>query len=360
MDGRGAALTTDARPALSIEGRGPRSTAFAVRASAREQTQQREFFDGVFGLAALDASRAARSELFDGLAARVCLDDGRVDVAVAADRRRVAQAFGDAAHRGGDVFLRQPLVVAATNLGEFRRGQKRPAPRAEVFGGELRRGRRLDVVVHVAREDCAHAPVLSVVLEEFGAADGLDVAHERGEFFVNEYEPLADVVLARELEDEATAALDFEVAVAERRHAVSAVTADARLRADAEVEVVDESDDDRQHALSTEVVARDVLVRPAPERGQGFAEALDLLVLPSRAQRDERRVVDALHAPGAVNARGLKSASRRGRDSNVAPSGRDDERLDAFERGLVCDALARSGLVAEAARLRAAPAPPVR
>src|SRR2546423_1502705 len=234
MDGRGAALTTDARPALSIEGRGPRSTAFAVRASAREQTQQREFFDGVFGLAALDASRAARSELLDSLAARVCLDDGRVDVTVAADRRRVAQAFGDAAHCGGDVFLRQPLVVAATYLGEFRRGQKRAAPRAEVFGGELRRGRRLDVFVHVAREDCAHAPVLSVVLEEFGAADGLDVAHERGEFFVNEYEPLADVVLARELEDEATAALDFEVAVAERRHAVSAVTADGRFRADAE------------------------------------------------------------------------------------------------------------------------------
>src|SRR2546423_3074316 len=220
-----------------MDGRGPRRTPARrpLRTRAREQPEQREFFDGVFGLPALDASRAARSELFDGLAPRVGPDHGRVDVAVAADRRGVAQVFGDAADCGGDPFLRQPLVLAAADLGELGRGQKRPAPRAEVFGGELRRGRGLDVVVHVAREDCADAPVLAVVLEELGAADGLDVAYERGEFFVNEYESLADVVLARELEDEATAALDFEVAIPERRHAVSPVAAGARLGAVSEV-----------------------------------------------------------------------------------------------------------------------------
>src|SRR5947209_4931932 len=243
-----------------MDGRGPRSPAFVVCARAREQTEQREFFDGVFGLAALDASRAARSELFDGLAARVSLYDGRVYVAVAADRRSVAQTFGDAAHCGGDVFLRKPLILAAADLRKLGRSQKRPAPGAEVFGGELRRGRGLDVVINVARLDGAHSPVLSVVFEKLGAADGLDVAYERGEFFVNEYESLPDVVFARELEDEATAALDFEVAVPQSRHAVSPVTPDARLRADAEVQVVDESDDDCEHALSTEIVARDVVV----------------------------------------------------------------------------------------------------
>src|SRR5947209_18802878 len=83
------------RPALTMNGLGPCSLSFVVCARAREQTEQREFFDGVFGLTALDASRAARSELFDGLATRVCLDDGGVYIAVAADRRTVAEAFGD-------------------------------------------------------------------------------------------------------------------------------------------------------------------------------------------------------------------------------------------------------------------------
>ena len=59
------------RPALTMDGLGPCSLSFVVYARAREQTEQREFFDGVFGLTALDASRAARSELFDGLATRV-------------------------------------------------------------------------------------------------------------------------------------------------------------------------------------------------------------------------------------------------------------------------------------------------
>ena len=68
----------------------PRSLAFVVRVGAREQTEQREFFDGVFGLAALDASRAARSELFDGLAPRVGPDHGWMYVTTAADRRSVA------------------------------------------------------------------------------------------------------------------------------------------------------------------------------------------------------------------------------------------------------------------------------
>src|ERR1044072_6325921 len=101
-------------------------------------------------------------------------------------------------------------------------------------------------------------------------------------------------MLARELEDETTARLYLKMSIAERRHTVSAIAFDALLGADAEIEVVDEADDDREHALLPQPLARDVLVRAAAQERKRRAEALDLFILSPRALRDERRVVDAL------------------------------------------------------------------
>src|SRR5205085_11251248 len=115
----------------------------------------------------------------------VSLYDRRVDVAAAADRRRVAQVLGDALHGRDDISLRLPLVFTATDLGQLDGREQRAAPRAEVFGGELRRGRGLDVVVHVAGLDGVHAPVLAVILDDLRAADRLDVAHQRGQLLGN-------------------------------------------------------------------------------------------------------------------------------------------------------------------------------
>src|ERR1044072_2181590 len=165
-------------------------------------------------------------------------------------------------------------------------------------------------------------------------------------------------MLARELEDETTARLYLKMSIAERRHTVSAIAFDALLGADAEVEVVDETDDDRQHALLPQSFARDVLVRLMTQRGQRLAEAFDLVVLATSAPRDERRIVDTLGTTGLVHADGLKPVARRGRDSHVAPGRRDDERTDALKRSFVFDGVAVGRLVVEAARLRDPPAAP--
>src|SRR3712207_8581123 len=101
--------------------------------------------------------------------------------------------------------------------------------------------------------------------------------------------------------------------VAQRRDAVGALTLDALLGADAEVQVVDEPYDDREYALLTQALARDVLVRLAAQARELFAEALYLFVLAPRALGDEGRVVDALHAPHLVDAYRLQGAAQIGR-----------------------------------------------
>src|SRR5205085_939062 len=149
------------------------------------------------------------------------------------------------------------------------------------------------------------------------------------------------------------------MAIAQGRDAVGAITSDARLRADAKIEIVDEAYDDGEHALFREIIARDVFVRPPPERAELCTEADDLFVLESLATSRERGMIDALHAPALVYADGLHAAVRARRNSHLAPSGRDDQSFNSFERRLVCDAPARRILVPEAASLRAAPSPPM-
>src|ERR1044072_366482 len=153
------------------------------------------------------ATRAARAELFDGAPALggfehlrvyvaraadgpggadvlghalVCLEPLRVYVARAADGRRVAEVLGHALDGRDQVLLRLTYILTTPYLGQLDGCQQRPAPRPKVLRGELLAGCGLDVVVHVARIDRTNLAVLVNVLEELRAADGLDVADERG------------------------------------------------------------------------------------------------------------------------------------------------------------------------------------
>src|ERR1041384_4807928 len=273
-------------------------------------------------------------------------------VADATHGRRVAEPLRDTFDRADYVALQLLLIIRLAQIGQLDSRQQRPAPRAKIFRREVGRGRSLDVIVHVARANRHGAFLFFVVIvKQFCAAEFLDVAHERGEFFIDEDAALADVMFADEVEDEATAALDRQMTIAQGRHAVSAIASDARLRADAEIEIVDEPDDDGEHALFCESVARDVFVRLPPQRAELFAEAHDLFVLEALPARGKRRMIDALHAPALVDADGLQTTVRAWRTSHSAPRGRDDQSFDSFERRFVRDAPAARVFIPEAASL---------
>src|SRR4051812_39264846 len=111
--------------------------------------------------------------------------------------------------------------------------------------------------------------------------------------------------------------------IAQGRHAVSAVSLDALFRADAKVEIVDEADNDGQHALARQFFKCYVLICLAPERGQMFAEALDLFILFSLLARGILRVIDVLYAPARINADGLNATARARRNAHVLPRRRN-------------------------------------
>src|SRR5205085_4937001 len=152
---------------------------------------------------------------------------------------------------------------------------------------------------------------------------------------------------------------DVEVAVAQRRHPIGAVALDAQLGADAEVEVVNQADNDGQHALAREAIERDVFVGQAAQRRQRLAEELDLGVFFLLLPRRERRMIFVLDAPRGIDADGLQAAARRGRDADVLPGGRDHQLPYAFELCRVGDRAALVVFVPEAFLLRAAPPPPL-
>src|SRR5205085_646677 len=176
-------------------------------------------------------------------------------------------------------------------------------------GGKLRRSSRLDVLVHVARADWMSLAICVQVVEETRASYLLDVVHQHRQLFVNDDAAMTYVMLADEAEDEATSALDLKMAIAQGRHAVGAVSLDALFRADTEIEIVDETYDDCEHALARQFFKGYVFVGPASERRQVFAEAFDLLILFSLLTRGVLRVIDVLHAPASINADGLQAAA---------------------------------------------------
>src|SRR5439155_11541684 len=83
---------------------------------------------------------------------QVRLYDGRVDVAVPADGRRVPEALGHGGHREIDVLLGRRRAIGAGDA-QGGQGQHRPSPGSEILRGEFAPGDLADVLVDVGRID---------------------------------------------------------------------------------------------------------------------------------------------------------------------------------------------------------------
>ena len=90
--------------------------------------------------------------------------------------------------------------------------------------------------------------------------------------------------------------------------ALPLVVAIVALVADAEVQLVDETDHDGEHTLPRESVLRDVLVRTGTELRQLARESHDLLVLAGRPLREELGLVPILQPAHLIDADRLDGA----------------------------------------------------
>src|SRR5690348_18065969 len=85
----------------------------------------------------------------------ILLDDRRAYVRRARNCGRISEALADLSHDARDGSLRLRLSLGDAVLGESHGRGERPAPRAEILGGELVADVFLDVVVQLAAREAA-------------------------------------------------------------------------------------------------------------------------------------------------------------------------------------------------------------
>ena len=117
--------------------------AFAVRLRL-EHLQERQFFGLVFRLYAAYVALYAAAELFERDAFQIRFEHQWMNVATAADGRRVAQMRCNHFHSFDQILLRLFFIFTRAYLRQVDGGHERSAPRAKIFGRKFRRGRTLD------------------------------------------------------------------------------------------------------------------------------------------------------------------------------------------------------------------------
>src|ERR671937_2145479 len=96
-------------------------------------------------------------EILDRSPAERLVDHGGADVGATRDRRRISEFLADVTHHRRNSPLRLTICLGRSVLGQCNRGEERPAPRAEVLGGELLAEVLANVVVQPRTREIAEA-----------------------------------------------------------------------------------------------------------------------------------------------------------------------------------------------------------
>src|SRR5437899_3136127 len=131
-----------------------------------------------------------RPKIVDRSSVEILLDDGRADVRPARYGRRISEPLAHGAHRRCDDACGLRLRLGNAVLGERDRGEQRPAPRAEILGGEVLANVALDVLVQAPAGEGAQLAVAVAIAEEPAATlFGQKLSHRVGELRVDESRP---------------------------------------------------------------------------------------------------------------------------------------------------------------------------
>ena len=288
----------------------------------------------LFGLQLADARQLPfrlRLQRLGERAVEVAVEDGRVDVALAADRPRVAELFGDRFDRADDVPLRLCLGTERFELRQRLARQDRAGKGAEVLCGEILAGGLAEVGVDVVALHVATGAVGVDVFEEFLLGQFLAGLDDLRQMSVIERDLVRHAALADEAERERAAA-DLHVAVADRRQAEVLMLLRVLIVADADQGLLQQRNDGRENFPSRQAGQREMSADRRPEFRQDRRESDDSVVLGALPLGAEARVVPALLPPARVAARHLKVPVGVRADPDVRPGRRDRVGADAGER----------------------------
>src|SRR5690606_4149398 len=277
----------------------------------------------------------------------VGLDDCRVDVALAADRRRVAEHLGDRFDDVIDRLRARALVLRPGMAGQLACAGQRAAPGAVVLGGQLLATDLLEVRVHVVGLDQVALAVVVQVAEDLIAGELQALLDEPRQALIGHIDVLLDAALAAELKADRIA-LQVDVLRAQRRQPKRLVDARVLLVADADQRRLQEPDDASQHLLAGQAAHAQVVVGALADDRQDGGEVHQMVVLVSVADLAPALVVDVLLPAAVVPPGGLNVAGGVWADPDISPGRRNGQLLDPRAHLAVADRLAVRVAVAEA------------
>src|SRR5947209_6549980 len=112
-----------------------------------EKCQHHDLVGSEIGVLTLELLRDLGLNHLHEVTGHVGVQDFRVDVALAADGRRVAELLRDAFDRGDDVALRLGLAVVRLEFRKRQRRQNGSRPSPKILGAEVLARNVLDVAV---------------------------------------------------------------------------------------------------------------------------------------------------------------------------------------------------------------------
>src|SRR5919201_2094117 len=146
------------------------------------------------------------TEIVDRSAVEILIDHRRTDVRRTGNCRRISELLADAAHDGGNRALLFAGRLHRTALGERNRGGQRPAPRAEILGGELLAEKDAHVIVESLARQVAESGVVEITEEPTPSAEIEQLGDRPRELRVDERRAHDRLVLRAKMEGDAIAA----------------------------------------------------------------------------------------------------------------------------------------------------------
>ena len=263
----------------------------------------------------------------DGRAIQVAFEDDRVHIALAANCRSVAEAFGDALDGRDEIFLGLGFRVEAFELSQRDRGKDGSRPGAKILGGEITSGDFTQVGVHVLRLYVLLFAVLVLVLKKFLTGKVLHAPDDFREAGIVKLDRVADAALALELKSQG-ASLDCDVPIAHCAEPNRAVGAGVLFVADTHQCRLEQTNHGREHFFPAEAGPPQIPGDLTTNAGESPSEGDHSLVLAVIAYTPPVVVIPVLFAVTCVAAGGLDVSIVAWANPDVGPRRGNREPLD--------------------------------
>ncbi len=254
-----------------------------------------------------------------------------MDVALAADGDRVAQAFRHELHRGDRPLLAGVRRRRRADLDQRSRGQNRAGPRAKILGREILAGNLAEIIVDVGRVDRVGLALVVEILKQFLPRQLAAPFDEPGQPLVGQLDAPHLSRLAAEVKANRRPA-NLGVLIVQRGEAVGAIGARVFFVTHADQRVLEQEHDDRQDFVARQPRQLEIAAHPPAHPRQGGPERQHPPVFFLIANFPPPRVVAVLLAATGVATGRLQVTVGERTDPNVAPRRRDHQAVNPGER----------------------------